>query len=237
MSTEYFSTDFANQFRQEYALYTPVEEYQHCNLLFRQFTGRPAEIKTLAISVTRKLYHVPLIYRLISKLENEDNQQLNNLCAVVKNLANEFHAYIQHEPYTSGYYNDLIATLDSFHELAGAFKMDICGQVSNKLKDVYKGLHEQHSDFDLNSTYPYTIAEEIGFYLKNMLVYYKHFVVIWRNESENKKGIRLTTQVADHLFGLVNDIEEVINCMEGTLDLFLTWEVQMDNTEDQALFN
>jgi hypothetical protein len=237
MSTEYFSKDFADQFRQEYALYTPLEEYQHGNLLFMQVAGIPEEIEILAISVTKKLYHAPFIYRLINKLKNEDIQQVSNLCAAVKDLCDEFHVCIQNESYTSGYYNDLIATLDSCYDLASALKKDICIQVSYELKRVYTGLHEQRSGFDLKATYPYAIAEEIGYYLKNMLVYYNHFVVTWQNEKDNNKGIQLTTQVSDYLSELINVIEQVICGMEDTLDLFLTWEAQMDIMEDQALFN
>ena len=236
MSTEYFRKDFANQFRQEYELYTPVEEYRQGNLLFRELSHSNG-IEALAISVTKKLYHAPLISRLIDKLRNEDIRQVGNLCAVVTNLRNEFHTYIQNEPYTSTYYKDLIATFDSFHELINTLKKDMYEQTLDSLMKTYTGIHEQHSRFDIDITYAYTRTEEIGEYLKNMLVYYNHFVISWQNEAGNKKGINFTTQVADYLSELICVIEQVISNMEDTLDLFLTWEVQVDLMEDQALFN
>ena len=237
MSTEYFNKDFADQFRQECTLYTAVEEFQNANLLFRQFAGNPTEIETLAVSVAKKIYQAPFICRLMNKIENEDIEQVSSLCTVVKNLCDEFHGYVQHESYTSDYYNDLIATLDSFFQLASAFKKEVCEQASNTLKKAYKGLHAQYSGFDFDGIYPYEIAEEIGYYLKNMLVYYNHFVVISQNETDDKKGIQLTTQVAEYLSELLNVIEQVITGMESTLDLFLIWEVHMEIRENQALFN
>jgi len=237
MSTEYFNKDFANQFREECALYTAVEEFQNANLLFRQFAGNSTEIESLAVSVTKKLYNATVIYRLLNKLQNEDLKQVCNLCKMVKNLHDEFLQYIRNEPYTCGYYTDLIRMLASFYELADAFKNDVCEQGSNTLIKAYAALHTQRSDFDFDGIYSHTMAETIGYYINNMLIYYNHFLVIWQNEKDNKKGIQLTTQVADYLSKLICSIEQVISGMEDTLDLFLTWEVQMDTMEDQALFN
>lgn len=238
MSTEPFSIAFARQFRQEYTLYSATEEYQHGSLLFKQVTGELAAIGPLAALVAKKLHNAQLINRIITKLENEDIPQANYLCAIINSMSNEFNAYVEHEPYTARYYNDLIAMLDSFQKIADAFEKDVCEEVAGNLKHIYTAIDEQHSTVDIDDNYANTITEQIDFYLKNMLGYYNHFITIWQNEADNnQKGPRLTTQVADHLSELIAVTELVIASMENTRELLLTWDAHMHMSEMQELFN
>ena len=238
MSAEPFSTAFARQFRQEYTLYSATEEYQHGSLLFKQVAGDSAEIGPLAALVAKKLHNAQLIYRIVAKLENEDIPQARYLCSIINSMSNEFNAYVQHEPYTARYYNDLIAMLDSFQKIADAFEKDVCEEVADKLKNIHTAITEQHSTVDIDDNYANTISEQIDFYLKNLLAYYNHFITIWQNEADNsQKGPRLTTQVADHLSELIAVTELVIAGMENTRELLFTWDAHMQMSEVQALFN
>ena len=71
-----------------------------------------------------------------------------------------------------------------------------------------------------------------------MLAYYNHFIVIWQNEADNsQKGLRLTTQVAEHLSELIAVTELVIASAESTRDLLVSWDAHIQLSEVQALFN
>jgi len=238
MSPEPFSAAFARQFRQEYTLYSATEEYRHGSLLFKQVAGDFAEMGPLTALVAEKLHNAPLVHRLIAKLENEDVPQARYLCAIIDSMSNEFNAYVEREPYTAGYYKDLIAMLDSFQKIADAFEKDVCEELANKLKDLYTAIHDEHLNAAIDDNYANTVIEQIDFYLKNMLAYYNHFMVIWQNEADNsQKGLRLTTQVADHLSELIAVTELVIASMENTRELLLTWDAHVQMSEVQALFN
>jgi len=237
MSPEPFSTAFARQFREEYTLYSATEEYRHGNLLFKQVTA-DTEIGPLAASVAEKLHSAPLIYRIIAKLANEDIPQALYLCAIIDSMSSEFNAYVEHEPYTARYYNDLISMLDSFQKIAGAFEKDVCEELADTLKKIHAAIHDRHSDVNIDDNYVNTEIEQIDFYLKNILAYYNHFIVIWKNEADNsQKGPRLTTQVADHLSELIAVTELVISGMENTRELLVTWDAHMQTSEALTLFN
>jgi hypothetical protein len=183
------------------------------------------------------MYQGKLVSRILSLLENKSLPQMALLCSTVNNLINEFNSYIQHEPYTSAHCNELVHTLQSFHELASSLNNDIFGQVSNKLKDINACIYSANQHIEIDGYYLYEVIDQIEFYLKNLLTYYYHFLIVRQQEHENCKGIGLTTYVADHLFELIGIIETVSDNIENVLDMVLTWEISMDLCEQQALYN
>lgn len=238
MSSQYFTKDFAKQFSQEYILYPSTEEYQHGNMLFRQFKGSYSATASLAVAVTKKLCHTQLIHQTIIKLQNEYIPDVYRLRKLVKEARNEFRAYAQHEPCTSGYYHELIAMLDSFYQLTNEAGRNVLVQVSRNLKKIYTGVHKQQKNFELNGACMNPIVEQVEFYLKNLQAYYNHFLVIWQHETTcSSREPGLTTQVADYLSVLIAFAEKVIANMEDTLEQLLTWQAQMDIKEEQELYN
>lgn len=232
-----FNKDFAKAFTQDCILYSAIEEYSHGNLLFMQFTGDLRQMKPIAISIANNIYQGKLVSRLETVLANKSIPQLAFLCSMVNNLITEFNSYIQYEPHTCSYCTELIHTLESFHELVKSLNNDLCGQVSTKLKAIQAAIYNPAQPVE-DGYYLYEVIDQIEFYLKNLLTYYYHFLIVRQQENENCEGIvGFTTQVADHLSELIRIIETVSNDIENVLDLLLTREVFMDLCEEQALYN
>ncbi|AEW00580.1 hypothetical protein A4D02_24955 [Niastella koreensis] len=237
MSLDNFNKDFTKAFTRNCILYSATEEYSYGNLLFMQFTGDAREMNSIAISVVNNMYQGKLISRIIRVLENKNLPQVNQLCSTANNLINEFNSYIQQEPYTSAHCNELIQTMRSFYELVNSLNHDLCEQVLNKLKDLSSCIYNADRHANVDSYYLYEAIEQIKFYLKNLLKYYYHFLIVKEQEHENCKGIGLTTQVADYLWELIGKIETVSDYIEDVLEMLLTWEIRMDMCEEQALYN
>lgn len=241
MSTNNFNTDFAKEFMQGCTVYSAIEEYRLGNLLFMQFAGNALEMCSIALPVVNKIFHSKLISQLEIILENENIPQIESLNATANNLLFEFRTYVQNEPYTSHYYNELIAVLGSFQELCNSLNNDVQGKVSKKIKNINKDIYAPESDVCIDSSYFSSIIDNIESYLNNILAYYNHFMIVWHQENDNNnhksKEIGLTTQVADHLWELISEIEAVSTGIENLLNMLLTWEVRMEMNEEQALNN
>lgn len=237
MSPDNFNKDFSKAFTQDCILYSAMEEYRHGNLLFRQFAGDADVMKPVAISVANNMYQGKLVSRILSVLENKSIPQIALLCTTANKIIDEFNSYIELEPYTSTHCHELINTLESFLELANSLNNDLCGQVSNKLYDIDSSIYIPDRHVDIDGLYLYEVIDKIEFYLKNLLTYYYHFLIVWQQENENCKGLAFTTQVADHLWELTGIIEMASDNLEDILDMLLTWEERMDICEEQALFN
>ncbi|AEV98227.1 hypothetical protein A4D02_23280 [Niastella koreensis] len=237
MLPDNFNKDFTKAFTQNCILYSTTEEYSHGNLLFIQFTGDAREIKPIAVSVTNNMYQGKLVSRIIWGLENKSIPNASLLCSTIRNLINELNVYIRQEPYTCTHCNELIHTLGAFYELANSLNNDLSEQVLNKMKDLDACIYNTDRHADINSYYLFETIEQIEFYLKNLLTYYYHFLIVKEMENENNNGIGLTTQVADYLLELIGMIETVSNDIENVLDMLLTWEVRVDLCEEQAIHN
>jgi|GEM_PF-3831487 len=237
MLPDNFNKDFTKAFTQHCILYSAIEEYRHGNLLFMQFAGNAQEMKPIAISVANNMYQGKLASRIIKELADKSIPQLGLLCSTTNILIEEFNSYINHELYTSGYCQELVHILQSFNELVNGLNTEIEGRVSNKLQDIHTSIYNVDRHDDIDVFYLYEIIEQIEFYLKNLLTYYYHFLIVKEQENVKCKGIGLTTQVADLLGELIGAIEMVSNNMEDLLNMLLTWEVCMEKYEELALYN
>lgn len=237
MSPDNFNKDFARPFTRECVLYSPTEEYRHGNLLFMQFGRGNGEMKPIAIAVSKKMFQSQLVSRIIRVLKNNSLPQIELLRAAADNLIDEFNSHIQQEPYASTFCNELVHILGSFQELTNSLNTDFCGQVSKKLKAINACIHNPDQHMEIDGSYMYEVINQIEFYLKDLLTYYYHFLIVRQQENENGKGIGLTTQVADYLWELIGIIETVSDNIEDVLDMLLTWEVSMEMSEEQALNN
>lgn len=238
MSTHYFSKDFAKQFRNECALYSPMPEYQHGNLLIKQFSGVDTEMVILGERLTEKFFNTKLIAQIIITLRNEEIPAARKLFNMATALKNVCEAYLLTEPYTARYYNDLISLFDSFSKLIQAFKMDFDKKVCGQLTTYY--IHGSAENIAAESASLIPVIELTDFYLNNMLSYYNYFIATWQyeaNNNNNNKGIAVTTHMADYLQALMMCTEETIARIENTRSLLLAWEAQMQIKEEQELYN
>jgi hypothetical protein len=237
MSPDNFNKDFARAFTQDCSLYSPTEEYRHGNLLFMQFGGAAGEMRFVAVAVSKQMYQSQLVSLITRTLKNRCIPQIGLLCTTANNIIEEFNTYLQHEPYTSNYFLELIHTLKSFYELVNLLIRDVCERISNDLKDINDIIYNPDHLTHIDSLYLYPAVDQIEFYLKNLLTYYYHFLTVKQQENENGKGIGLTTQVADCLCELIGQIEMTSDDLENVLDIILSWEVCMEMCEEQALYN
>jgi len=238
MSSKYFTKDYSKQFRQEHIEYPSTEEYQHGNLLFRQFKGSYSARTSLAVAVTKKLYHTQLIYKTLIRLENKYTPDIGRLLVVAKAVRNEFRGYALNEPRTSNYYRELVVMLDNFYDLANETRKGMQGRVSGKLKKIYKGIHKKTKSSAFNGACVNPIVEQTDSHLKHIHAYYKRFLVIRQRETAcGNKEAGLTTAAAEYLSILIAFIEKVIAGIEDTRDRLLKWQKQMNVKEEQELYN
>ncbi len=235
MSHHYFGKDFAKKFRNECELYSPTLEYQQGNLLIKQFTGDDTEMVKLGERLTEKFFHTQLIYKILISIRNEDIPTIRKLFNMAITLKKVFKAYLQIEPSTALYYNDLIALFDSFSKLIDAFEMDFDKKVCRQLAAYY--VHGSAENIVAESASLIPVIELTDFYLNNISAYYNYFIDTWQNEASNSKGIGLTTHMADYLQALMLCMQETMACIENTRSLLCAWETQMQFKEEQELFN
>lgn len=233
----YFGKDFAKQFRNECGLYSATPEYHYGNLLVKQFAGNCEEVNAIALALTETFFNTQLVYKIMLVISNKAIPATSELSRLAERYKMEFEYYLQHEPYTAHYYNDLIAMLDSFSRLINGFNTDFENQVYGQLSTYHTVLHTSQENYVAESVSLSQIIEQTEFYLKNVMAYYNYFIVAWQYEANNSKGVALTTYMADHLRELITGVEETLACMEDIRTLLLTWEVQMEIREDQELLN
>lgn len=237
MSHQFFSKDFAKQFRSECDLYSPVEQYQYGKLRLTKIKGTDAEMPAIAQMLSEELLNHQLLRRLLFTLKNENLPAAANLFNEVTTLKNQFEAYLAREPYTARFYNERIEMLLSFSALVRSFCNDFRDQVYSQLLAYYSNLLKAVEGPVAESTSLSEITTLTDFYLKNILSYYNYFLVAWQFEANNSKKPQVTTYMADHLQALILYIEELIAGVEKTRSLLLQWEAQMMIREEQDLYN
>lgn len=237
MSLQYFTNDFAKQFRSECGLYSAVEQYQFGKVLVTKFKGVDKEMPAIAQILTEDLLNTQLIHRILLTLKNDNLPAAGNLFNEVISLKDQCEACLAQEPYTARFYNERIKMLLSFSELVRSYSKDLREQVYSRLFTYYTDLHEAVEGPYAEISSLSEINGLTDFYLKNMLSYYNYFIDAWQFEVNNGRGIQVTTHMADHLQSLVLYIEEMIAGVEQTLSLLLHWEDQMEIREIQELYN
>jgi hypothetical protein len=238
MALPSYSKDFAKQFQHGCELYFPTDEYRHGNLLLKQYIGNSMPMAYVEMEISDKLFQCRLIDQIIEKLEKDNLPSFESLYNMTMGSKKECETYMQHEPFTSHYYNDFIVMLNSFSELIGSFTNDITYEVLDVIKANNSGVHNSPGAESVDCAF-FDPKKVIEHYLKNILSYYNYFIVLWQQETENSKnkGVALTTQVADYLEKLIVFTEAAVLDIEATYDLFVIWDTQMEIKEEQELYN
>lgn len=234
MSHHYFSKDFTKRFRDECELYTSAAEYQHGNLLVKQYTGDD-EMDIIGEKLSEKFFNNQLINQIILTLKNEAFPVTRRLFNNVMILKKQCEAQIQTEPYTARYYNKLITMLNSFSVLINNFYQDFNEHVCGQLTTYYAKGSAKNIVAESASLIP--VIELTDIYQNNISAYYNYFVAASQYEMKNDNGIALDTLMADYLKALELCTEEIIACNENTRSLMLAWEAQMQIKEEQELYN
>ena len=237
MSHQYFSKDFAKQFRCECELYSAVEQYQFGKMQVTKIKGVEAEMPEIGRILSEDLLNTQVIKQILFTLRNDNLPAARKLFKEVSLLREQCEAYLVQEPYTARFYNERIEMLLSFAELIGSFNNDFRNQVFTQLSVYYAGLLKPVEDPIAESSSLSEIMTLTDFYLKNILSYYNYFIAAWQMEANNSKGVQVSTCMADHLQALILFIEEMIIGVEETRSLLMHWEAQMETREEQELYN
>lgn len=237
MSSQYFSKDFASQFRNEIEVYSPAGEFQFGKICIKQFKGNDSEMPETAKKLAARFFNSGNIRQILFVLKNGNLPVAGSLYKNLTALKSQLEGYLQAEPYTAHFYNERIAMLHSFSELIDGFYKDFSEQVCGQLNKYYNDICEQAECVVADSS---SLSDIIGlteYYLKSVLSYYNYFIITWQFEANNTKGIQLTTYMADHLQSLIVHVEEMIVSLEEARSLLLGWEEKMQIHEEQELYN
>jgi hypothetical protein len=239
MAPQFFNKDFAKQFQHGHELYFPTDEYQYGNLLLKKYNGNSMPVTYVGKEISDKLFQCRLIELITDKLEKDNLPAFEGLYNMTMGSIKECETYMQRELFTSHYYNDFIARLNSFSELIASFTSDITYEVLDVIKGNNPDAHRSSENESIGYPFFDPNKKVIEHYLKNILPYYNYFIVLWRQETEDieGKGVALTTQVADCLETLIVFTETAVVDIEATYNLLLIWETQMVIKEEQELYN
>lgn len=240
MSPQPFNKDFARHFRNESELYTLKEEFPFGNLLIRQYASDNGEMSVTGEKLIDQFFNTRLLHKILHTLKNDNLPFTRKLFNKIITFKNECETYQQQEPYTALFFKDHIAMFISFSRLMNAFKNDFQNKVYAPLDQYYTCLVESVNIPAADSSSLVQIIELTEFYLKNISNYYNYFITTWQfevNNSRSRKGIQLTSYMANQLQALISYTEDLMDCTENIRSLLLTWETQMEIKEQQELYN
>lgn len=222
MSYNYFDKDFAKQFKYERDLYSQSPEYHYGNLLIKQFTCNNKDLNTLGEELAETFFNSKLISLIVCKIRNEAIPTTSQLYKLITEIKSKFEFDLQLEPYTSHYYKDHIAMLDSFAQLTNSFRKYFDEEVNSQFFKYQLNLHTTENNYITKSSSLTQITEQIE---------------IYQYESSNGNGVDLSTYMADYLHDLIIKPEETIACIEDLRTLILTWVTKIGIRDYQELYN
>jgi hypothetical protein len=236
MSAQYLNTDFVKKYRQGFIAYPAIGEYQYENLLLRQIAGNNSELPLLGKSLSEKLHSDRIIGQIMAKLEIEDIPNSRRLFKFVQAVNRSGKAWVQKGAYTTGYYKGLITAMNNFSELARAFQEDLRENFSCNLKKLFTNPAPGVYDY-IDCSFTSELLDTIEYYLVNMQMYYDYFNISFQREAANSKGIPVTTPMPGNLLKLTALIKMVIDDFMHTYQMVITWEEQIENLEEQVMYN
>jgi hypothetical protein len=237
MRAKRYTSKFANQFRQDYLVYTSAKEQQYDHVMIRQFAGNEQETEWLAKELTQTIHDVPLISRMITTMDKEAIPQAALLIEYGHELKALFTTYSKEESYTATFYSNMVSAITDLQELAETFQRDTGEHLLDKLKIPLIMYTSPERVLDIDTDTLQKIDNVIEYYLDNFDAYDNYFNALIRQEMSHTGRVAVTSQVADQLTKLVSFTDNIINIMQATREILFAWEMQLSSRETQELYN
>ncbi|WP_207510598.1 hypothetical protein [Longitalea luteola] len=241
MSSYPFNSSFTKQFRQEHPVSFCAEEKPFQHIVISNY-GRmnEAAMNALGQSLNERLFDNAIIYRLLTKITQNDTLDTVRLSGFIEKAHEELTAHASAEPFTAQYYKHLIELLGSFLELVNEFDANGQELLLGNLNACYHNENSFAVNQSVDSEEIATMHRIIEDFMYQIGEYYQYFHILLQKEGEqedNKSRVQVMSYVAYYLDTLITCTEKLIINIEGTLDMLLEWETALQNRESQSLFN
>jgi hypothetical protein len=226
MRAKRYTSKYANQFRQDYLVYSSPKEQQYDHLMIRQFAGNEQEPVWLAQQLTQTIHDVPMIGRMIGIMEKDAIPQAAALVEYCHELKEKFAAFANEVSYTATFYINLVSAITDLADLAATFQRDTGAHLLDKLKVPLVMYTAPERVLDIDSDTIQKIDHVIEYYLDNFDAYDNYFHSLIKQE-----------QAATYLLKLVRYTDAITNYLQSTREILFAWEMQLASREVQELYN
>ncbi|WP_157580685.1 hypothetical protein [Segetibacter koreensis] len=229
-------TNFIKQFRKQYTLCLCAQEYQYKNFHIRKFKGDGNEIILFEKWLVENLSHSEATDRVIMKLENIDNPCSRRLSGFVAKLVKQFSSHVSDEPFTAGYFNEILYLLKPFSLFINNFQVKVQQDVLNKLKLLFSNeVKEENTSFcseDITD-----MQAEMEQYLNEIRKYYDKFNILFQHELNNKSSLDISSILEQRLLKLLMLMEQLILNSESTNDNLEECKTRLSIMEIKEIYN